>query len=359
MQLPSVKDLPVAGKRVLVRVDLDVPIKVERKADGIWYQVTDDTRLRKSKKTVKFLLKNHVKQVILIGHFGRPEEEGGSVFSIWGLLDAIYGTRVMSYLQAGYQTDEVAKIIEDDEDFDYKIILLENLRFWPGEEKNDPEFAKNLASLADFYVNEAFAVSHRKHASIVGIPKFLPSAFGFSFLEEVEVLSKVKDNPARPVTLILGGAKEDKLGGVEKLAKWADNILIGGRLPKLDTEILRYKDTKIIIAKLNSEGKDISGESIEIFKQLIMQSRTVVWAGPMGVYEEEKNASGTHEVAQAIVESGAFSVVGGGDTETALKKLRFDGKMNYISSGGGAMLEMLANGTLPGIEAIKHGKSSH
>jgi phosphoglycerate kinase len=225
---------------------------------------------------------------------------------------------------------------------------LENLRFWPEEEANDENFARKLAGLADVYVNEAFAASHRKHASIVGIPQYLPSAFGFHFLEEVEVLDKVRSNPARPATLILGGAKEDKLDRIKEFSAWADQVLIGGKLPKFIRSF-----GKVVVAQLTGNGKDISPESAEEFKKIISLSKTVVWAGPMGVYEEGENAHGTREVAQAVVDSGAYSVVGGGDTEAALSKLGFNGKMSYISTGGGAMLEFLANGILPGIEAIK------
>lgn len=357
MKLPSVKDLPVAGKKVIVRGDLDVPLdKISRKDGRIAYKVIDDTRIKQAYPTIKCLLDNWAKIVVIIGHIGRPVgKDGISTFFIWPVVSSL--AEGASYWP---EIPHELGLYPEDEG---RVALLENLRFWPGEETNDPRFAQKLASLGDFYVNEAFAASHRKHASIVGIPKFLPSAFGLHFLEEVEVLEKVRNNPVRPLTLILGGAKADKLEGVEKLAKWADWILVGGKLPKL---IANYQTLptgrqvdKLRIAKLNAEGKDISNQSIEEFRKIILQSRMVVWAGPVGVYEEEKNASGTREVAQAIVDSGAFSVVGGGDTEAALKQLGFDGKMSYISSGGGAMLEFLANGTLPGIEAIKHGQSSH
>jgi len=317
MKLPSVKNLPVAGKKVLLRTDYDVPLNP-----------FDTSRIDKSLPTLKYLLEQKAK-IIIISHLGRPEGKEVPSLSLKPIAD--YLNKVFPKAKDCY--------------------LHENLRFDPGEENNDPDFTKHLIVLADYYVNDAFAVSHRNHASIVGIPKFLPSAFGFSFIEEVEVLDKTRNNQKRPVTLILGGAKEDKLGGIEKLAKWADQILIGGRLPKI-IENCKLKIENLRVAKLNASGKDISSESINDFIKIIRQSAVVVWAGPMGIYEEERFAKGTREIAQAIADSKAYSVVGGGDTEAALSKLGFNDKMSYISSGGGAMLEFLANGTLPGIEAI-------
>ena len=214
--------------------------------------------------------------------------------------------------------------------------------------------------MGDFYVNDAFACSHRKHASVVGIPKFLPAsrrAFGFDFLEEVKALTKIKDNPRRPVVVILGGVKEDKLKVMDELTRWADYILIGGKLPTLmeNGEWRMENKGRIVVASLNPEGKDITLETIEKFTEIIKNAGTIVWAGPMGIFEDKRFEKGTKEIAEAIVKSGAFSVVGGGDTEAALTKFALDKKVSFISSGGGAMLEFLAKGTLPGIEAIKNG----
>jgi len=220
------------------------------------------------------------------------------------------------------------------------------------------DFARELASLADFYVNEAFACSHREHASVVGVPKFfspLPAggrAFGFDFLKEIEILSKIREKPVRPVVLLLGGVKEDKIDYAKKLAAWADWILVGGKLVEYDGIPQLAKHPKIL-AHLIKSGQDITMETVKKFKEIVLQGRTIVWAGPMGNFYDKRYERGTKEIAQAVVESGAFSVVGGGDTEVALSRFGLDKKISFISSGGGAMLEFLAEGTLPGIEAIK------
>jgi len=235
------------------------------------------------------------------------------------------------------------------------LILLENIRFWSEEEENNLDFAKELASLADFYVNEAFACSHRKHASIVGVTKFFPPqnrAFGFDFLKEIEVLSRIREKPERPVVLLLGGTKEDKITYAQKLVTWADWILVGGKLVEYDSIPQIAKHPKIL-ADLIKSGQDITMEAVEKFKEIIFKAKTIVWAGPMGNFYDKRYERGTKEIAQAVVESGAFSVVGGGDTEVALTRFGFDKKISFISSGGGAMLEFLAEGTLPGIEVIK------
>jgi len=335
MQLPSVRDLSLARKSVLLRTDLDVPLK-----NG---QVADPTRIEKSLPTIKYLLDQKAK-VTIIAHLDRP---GGKVVPELSLKPVV---DFLNELLPGVQ--------------DYQ--LHENLRFEKGEEANDLGFAKKLINKADFYVNDAFAVSHRKHASIVSLPKLLPSAFGINFLHEVEVLGKVKQSPKRPVVVILGGAKEDKLDEVKRLLDWADLILIGGKLP----QILQMKNKqisksmtndkcRILVANLNKEGKDIDMGSIGRFEEVIMKAGTVVWAGPMGVWEEEQFEKGTREIAQAIIESKAFSIIGGGDTEAALTELGLEKKINFISSGGGAMFEFLATGTLAGIEAIRNFQCSN
>ncbi|PJE68346.1 phosphoglycerate kinase [Candidatus Shapirobacteria bacterium CG10_big_fil_rev_8_21_14_0_10_38_8] len=316
-KLPSVKDLSIEQKTVLLRTNYDVPLR-----EG---QVVDGTRISESLPTINYLLEQKAK-IILLSHLGRP------------------GGKVVPELSFKPVEKVLTLLLHGD-----RVKLLENLRFWPGEEANDLSFAQSLASLGDFFVNEAFACSHRQHASIVGLPKFLPSAFGFDFLKEVEVLSEIKEKPYRPVTLILGGAKEDKLEVVEKLLNWADKILIGGKLPQL---VSKSYPEKVMMAQLNPQGKDITLESINQFKEIISLSGTILWAGPMGVFEEIENEEGTKQIAQAILASQAFKVVGGGDTEAALTKFNLEAKVDYLSSGGGAMFEFLAKGTLPGIEAI-------
>jgi len=362
MKLPSVKNLSVTQKRVLLRTDYDVPLKLAQSAKckvQSW-RVTDATRIADSLPTINYLLSKQAK-IIILSHLGRPEGrvvEELSLEPVANMLAVILKCQIVKQ-EDGWKIGE-------------EIFLKENLRFNPEEEGNDPKFAQNLGSLGDFYVNDAFACSHRKHASIVGIPKFLPAsrrAFGFDFLEEVKALTKIKDNPRRPVVVILGGVKEDKLKVMDELTRWADYILIGGKLPTLmengECPPARLRQAKqagrmenkgrIVVASLNPEGKDITLETIEKFTEIIKNAGTIVWAGPMGIFEDKRFEKGTKEIAEAIVKSGAFSVVGGGDTEAALTKFALDKKVSFISSGGGAMLEFLAKGTLPGIEAIKNG----
>ena len=229
------------------------------------------------------------------------------------------------------------------------------------------EFAKELASLGDFYVNEAFAASHRAHASIVGVPKLLPHCAGFHFASEVESLSKVLENPKRPFVFVIGGAKpETKLPMVAEFAKKANWVLVGGTLvqsakcpPASDLQCRAGKvqscnsRLKIIVcADLTSDGFDINTNSIKKFEEIIKNAGTVVWNGPMGKYEDEKFEAGTRKIAEAIAGFGGFGVVGGGDTIAALKKFGLLDKIDYVSTGGGAMLEFLAKGTLPGIKAL-------
>jgi len=232
------------------------------------------------------------------------------------------------------------------------IIFLENLRFDKREEENDAGFAKELAGLGDFYVNEAFASSHRQHASIVGIPKFLPHCAGFHFASEVENLSKILENPKRPLVFVIGGDKlETKLPLVVELAHFANSVLVGGALTQ------NMNINNVLFAKPTDDGFDISDDSIMKFGEIIKKAGTVVWNGPMGKFEDEKWEMGTRKIAEAIAGCGGFRVVGGGDTISALKKFNLIDKMDYVSTGGGAMLEFLAKGTLPGIEALENNKN--
>lgn len=305
MKLPGLEDLNVSGKKVLVRADLDT-----------------DYRLQTLIPTLDYLVKNNAK-IILIGHKGRPE----------------------------------GKVVEDlslkplEEKFrKWQVQVEENLRFDPGEEANDSDFAKRLAEKGEIYVNEAFAASHRKHASIVGLPKLLPSAAGFHFIKEVESLSKVVNQPKKPVLVIIGGAKKDKLDYVESFKKFADKILVAGRLPEFMPE--SASNDKLIIARLIQDKEDITIRSIEEFGEEIAKAGTIVVVGPMGKFEEKGHRMGTERVFKAIVESSAFKLAGGGDTRKAISMLGSSDKFDWISVGGGAMLEYLANGTLPGIQAL-------
>lgn len=323
MNLPKVSDLDIVGKRVLLRLDLDVG--------------TDISRIESAKETLNFLVENSAKTII-IGHKGRPE-----------------GTRIESLSLKGL-TPVLSNLIGQEVIFEGEgnIVLKENLRFDPGEEKNDETFAKELASLGQFYVNEAFAVSHRPHASIVGVPKYLPHAPGFRFIEEVANLSKVTESPKRPVIVLISGIKEDKVEMAKALAEKVDKVLVGGKLPKYFGE-RNPNPEKLMIADLTFDGFDITLNSSERFKTEIAKAGTIVLAGVLGKYEEEGYRQGTKEVFRAVSQASAYKVAGGGDTEAALTMLGLTKKFDWISVGGGAMLEFLASGTLPGIEALKKG----
>jgi len=362
--LPSVRDLPVKQKTVLLRTNYDVPLKSQkstlRPSSGLTVsevepskvksqnlEVADGTRIDESLPTINYLLKQQAK-VVILSHLGRPEGKVNPDLSLKPIAD--YLSKVLNKEVFFFTLREALGLIER-----YGnpggLILLENLRFYPEEEKNDLVFAKKLASLADFFINDAFACSHRKHASIVGIPQFLPPAFGLDFLKEVEILDKIKNNPRRPVVVILGGVKKDKIDLAHKLVNWADNILIGGKIIE-DKEAQKILNHHNVVGALIKDKHDITMETIQNFRKIINKAGTIVWAGPMGQYEDKQWEMGTKEIAQTIVESGAYTVVGGGDTEAALTKFGLVQKINYISSGGGAMFEFLAQGTLPGIEAI-------
>ena len=231
--------------------------------------------------------------------------------------------------------------------------MEENLRFDSGEETNDPEFTRRLAEKGDVYINEAFGNSHRQHASIVGLPKLLPHAAGFRFVEEVNNLSKVFDNPKRPVLFIVGGSKKDKLDYIENLKFIADKILVGGRLPDYLRDT-RYSilDTKIIVANLLPDKEDMTINSIEKFEEEIGKSGTIVLAGPMGKYEDKGHRQGTERIFKAVANSNAFKITGGGDSRSVISIYNLKNKFDWVSVGGGAMLEFLAKRTLPGIEAL-------
>jgi len=306
MKLPFLSDFNFSGKRVLVRCDFD------------------GGRLEENLPTVKYLLGAGVEQIVLLSHLGRPEG------------------KVVEELRLAPVEEKFRQLLNSE-----KIIFLENLRFDKREEENDENFAKELTCLGDFYVNEAFAVSHRRHASIVGIPKFLPHCAGLHFALEVENLSKVLENPKRPLVFVIGGAKpETKQPLVAEFAKKADMVLVGGTL----AQNANFKN--VIFAKLRNSGLDISDDSIEEFVEIIKKAGTIVWNGPMGKYEIPEGSEGTRRIGEAIGSGEGFKVAGGGDTISALKKFNLIDKMDYVSTGGGAMLEFLAKGTLPGITAL-------
>lgn len=338
----------MGGKRVILRADLDIEIGSKG----------EDSRLKAIIPTLKYLSDNKAKTII-IGHKGRPEGKASSELSLGPVakeLAEISGYQIRFFNgPLGDAKAESERISEGG------FLCLENLRFDIREEKNDQEFAKELVSLADVYVNEAFA-THSAHASIVSLPKLLPHAAGFRFVEEVKRLGTVVEKPQRPLLILIGGVKKDKTDYIEPLKTIADKILVGGRLPdylqdtkySLPVRQAGILDTKIMIANLLPDKEDLTINSIEKFEEEIKKAETVVLAGPMGKYEEEGHRQGTERVFSAVAASQtSFKIAGGGDTIAAIYLLGIENKFDWISVGGGAMLEFLAKGTLPSIDALK------
>ncbi len=387
----SVEDLAVAGKRVLVRCDFNV--KMEGSV------ITSDKRIVESLPTIKYLIDNGAK-VILCSHLGRPA--GGAFEAEFSLapvavrLSELLGKEVfMAKDVVGESAQALCASLKDGD-----VLLLENVRFEKGETKNDPELSKKFASLAELYVNDAFGSAHRAHSSTAGVADFLPSACGYLIKKEIEFMGGALEDPKRPLVAILGGAKvSDKIGVINNLIDKVDTLIIGGGMAytffaslgwgygtslcetdkiadarammqkakdkgikflipadnKVGTEFDRNTEFKVVPANAIPDGwmgLDIGPETEKLFADAIKGAGTVIWNGPMGVSEWENFASGTIAVATAIADSGAISIVGGGDSAAAVKKLGFDKKMSHISTGGGASLEFLEGKELPGIAAI-------
>ena len=365
LRIPTLEDLgDVTGRRVLVRTDFNVPL--EERADS--QVVVDDFRIRAALPTISWLLERGA-QVVCASHLGRPKGQPVDEYS----MDPVRA-----------RLSELAPGVE----------LLENLRFNPGEEANDDAFVGSLTDGIDFYVNDAFGASHRAHASIVGPPMSMPSAMGRLLQQEVEVLTGLRNKPKRPFVAVLGGAKiSDKLGVVEALLSVVDQLVIGGAMcftffaaqgkPIGDSlfepdmvetcrRILETAGDKIVLpddmvgvdasgefatfgTRLpeGSKGFDIGPGSAAAFSDVVMDARMVFWNGPMGMFEDERFAGGTRTVAEAMAETKAFTVVGGGDSAAALAQFRLDDEVDHVSTGGGASLELLELGDLPGLAALR------
>ncbi|MDN4636078.1 phosphoglycerate kinase [Bacillus sp. PsM16] len=391
MNKKSVKDIDVKGKVVFCRVDFNVPMK-----DG---KVTDDTRIRAALPTIEYLTGQGAK-VLLASHLGRPKGQVTEELRLTPVakrLQELLGQEVKKADEA--YGDNVKKQISDLKEGD--VLVLENVRFYPGEEKNDPELSKAFADLADVYVNDAFGAAHRAHASTAGIAAYLPAVSGFLMQKELEVLGKAISNPDRPFTAIIGGAKvKDKIGVIESLLDKVDNLIIGGGLAytfvkalghgvgkslleedKVDlaksfmdrakekgvnflipTDVLVADDfsndanTSIVpISEIPSdlEALDIGIETREKYADVIKNSKLVVWNGPMGVFEIDAFAKGTKAIAEALAEAkDTYSVIGGGDSAAAVEKFGLADQMSHISTGGGASLEFMEGKELPGVTAL-------
>jgi phosphoglycerate kinase len=391
MNKKTVRDIDVKGKRVFCRVDFNVPMQ-----DG---KVTDDTRIRAALPTIQYLSEQGAK-VILASHLGRPKGkvvEEMRLNAVAERLSELLGKNVVKTDEA--YGDEVKNAIAQMNEGD--VLLLENVRFYPGEEKNDPELAKAFAELADVYVNDAFGAAHRAHASTEGIAHYLPAVAGFLMEKEIEVLGKALSNPERPFTAIIGGAKvKDKIGVIENLLDKVDNLIIGGGLAYTFVKALGHEigkslleEDKIELAKSfmekakekgvnfympvdvvvaddfsndankkvvdidaipsDWEALDIGPKTRELYRDVISKSKLVIWNGPMGVFEMDAFAEGTKAVAQALADANdTYSVIGGGDSAAAVEKFGLADKMDHISTGGGASLEFMEGKQLPGVVAL-------
>lgn len=340
MKLRSVTEV-LPETKVILKLDLDVPISDE--------VITDNSRLVKSLPTIKLLLEKKCK-IAIIGKLGRPDGHDPKLS-----LRPVY-LELMSLLEPNGEEFYESVFVEDVGNFEKldvalasnQIVFLENLRFWKGEENNDPDFLKNLTEICQCFVNDALAVSHRKERSNM-LYKTMPGFYGLAFINEVEKILKVVENPDRPLTIVLGGSKEDKLGYLTDLVRISDNVLIGGKLPKL-VEEKKFESSKIVWAKLREDTLDLSNEDIENFKKIISKSKTIIWAGAMGWFEKDNCKKGTEEIAKAVANCDGYKIIAGGDTGASVANLGLGDKIDLIASGGGVMLELLTKGELPAWE---------
>ena len=394
MATKTIKDIEVKGKCVLVRVDFNVPLQGN--------EITDDTRIEAAIPTIRHLVKNGAR-VILMSHLGRPKGEKNVEYSLAPVANALsvkLGQPVAFANDCiGAAAEGAARSLQDGH-----ILLLENVRFHKGETDNDPEFAKQLASLGEVFVNDAFGTAHRAHASTEGVTRFLsPCVAGFLIEKELTFLGEKTANPERPFVVILGGAKvSDKITVIDALLEKADKILIGGAMAytfklaqggkvgdslsepdKVDTarqalEKARDKGVEFLLPQDNLvckeldfkggtlgetrvqegdiddgwEGVDIGPKTIETYRKVVEEAKTVLWNGPMGIFEIQESAKGTFAIAEAVAKGNALSIIGGGDSVKAIKKSGYSEAVSFMSTGGGASLEFLEGKELPGVVAL-------
>ena len=386
----TVKDIDIKGKVVIMRADFNVPLDAQ-------LSITDDTRIRATLPTIKYILKNGSKKLILMSHLGRPKGRVAAEFSLKPVASRL---EELLKIPVKFLSDCVGEVVKKDVELaSEKVILLENLRFHPEEEKNDPGFAKQLASLAEVYVNDAFGTAHRAHASTEGITHDLKAVAGFLLEKEIQYLGSAVSNPQKPFMVILGGAKvSDKIGVIDNLLPKCDAIIIGGGMAytflaalgkqigasklekdkidmaigllvkarELGKEIVLPVDHLVveridpsakteIVGEDIPEGKiavDIGPKSEELFKDKLRPAKTLVWNGPLGIFEIDAFSHGTKEIALFVASLQATTIIGGGDTAAAVAKFKLEGKMTHISTGGGASLEYLEGKKLPGVAAL-------
>ena len=392
MNKKTIKDIDLKGKKVLVRCDFNVPMDENK-------NITDNTRIVAALPTIKYLLENNC-AVILCSHLGRPKGEFKPEFSLAPVAKELSKLLDKEVIMAkdvvGEDANKKAKELQAGQ-----VMLLENVRYHREETDNDPEFAKQLADMAEIYVNDAFGAAHRAHASTAGVAQYLPAVSGFLIEKELKFLGNALNNPERPFVAILGGAKvSDKIGVIDSLLEKVDTLIIGGgmaytffkakgyevgnsicELDKLDlakeamakakekgVKLMLPVDTKIgkefkpdteskTVAWTEIpegwEGFDIGAKSIEMFTEEIKKAKTVVWNGPVGLFEFDQFAIGTNTIAKTLSEIDATTIIGGGDSAAAVKKAGLQDKMTHISTGGGASLEFLEGKKLPGIECLQ------
>lgn len=387
----TIYDINVKGKKVLVRCDFNVPLDENQ-------NITDPKRIKSSLKSIRYLIANHAK-VILCSHLGRPKGKFNKNFSLKPIAEYLSKELGLEVKLAKDVIGESAKNIVSSLNCG-EVALLENLRFHKEETENDPIFAKKLASFADVYINDAFGVCHRAHASTAGVAKYLPSAIGCLVEHELSVMGNALKNPERPFVAILGGAKvSDKINVISRLLEIVDTLIIGGGMSYTFTNALGYSvgtsicetdkvdlakdmmakakenNVKLILpldnkvgAEYNSNteakvvdadqipdgwmGLDIGPKTEEVFSEAIKKAKTIVWNGPLGVFEWENFSHGTKAIAEAVAESNAVSIIGGGDSAAAIELFGLSDKVTHVSTGGGASLQFLEGRPLPGIDAI-------
>lgn len=387
----NIKDLELKGKKILLRVDFNVPLDENQK-------IIDDNRIMESLSTINYLIE-HKAKIIICSHLGRPEgrEEKYSLKPVADRLNQILKTKVFFANDTiGKDAKAKAEALEDGE-----VLLLENLRFHKEEEENNPKFCKSLASFADIYVNDAFGTAHRKHASVYGVAKLLPSATGFLVGKELKVINQILESPKRPFVAILGGAKiKDKIPVIENLINKVDVLLVGGgmsftfikakggeigkslfdesnlELAKKLIQKAKEKNVELVLPldvkasdefsnesevrifdsgsiPAEYEGLDIGPKTVKLFKKYVKKAKTLIWNGPLGVYEFSNFKVGTEKIAKQVAKCKGFTFIGGGDSAAAVISLGYAKKVNHISTGGGASLSLFEGKSLPGIDVIE------
>jgi phosphoglycerate kinase len=341
------KDVDFKNKRVLLRTDFNVPLK-----NG---EILDDFRIRESLSTIEYILKQDKSKIVIISHLGRPEGKTDPQYSLTPVakkLGELLGKEIIFIKDIlSKEDDEIIQSLEGGQ-----VALAENLRFWPQEEDGDEKFAINLSHHFGVFVNDAFSASHRAHASISQVPRFKPSCAGFLMEKEIKELSKALKPSKRPAIAIIGGAKiETKMPVIENMARNFDAVLIGGKIAiEAQDQKLRFSENIIFPEDYVEKNLDIGPKTAEKYGMAVSSASFIVWNGPMGKFEEEKYANGTKLLLDAICKSDAWKIAGGGETIEFIDKHKQAEKFDFISSGGGAMLEFLSGKKLPGIEALKN-----